>query len=186
MIADEGAAPTLRRMSAMPIPAAAAPVPARLKMHDGVVLYTQSWPGKGTSRGTVLIVHGLGEHIGRYAHVVARLNSWGWSVVGYDQRGHGRSEGLRGRLPARDDLLVDLAQLVDAVRASHNGPLVLLGHSLGGLVAACFVSGGIGAVEPWFREVDALVLSSPALDPGMKLGRSCCSRCWATWRRIWR
>ena len=76
----------------------------------------------------------------------------------------------RGRAAAacRDDLLVDLAQVVDTVRASHRGPLVLLGHSLGGLIAACFVAGGIGAVAPWFRQVDALVLSSPALDPGMK------------------
>jgi alpha-beta hydrolase superfamily lysophospholipase len=161
-------ASTLRRMPALPIPAVAAPEPARLTMHDGVALYTQFWPGKAPSRGTVLIVHGLGEHVGRYAHVVARLNAWGWSVLGYDQRGHGRSEGSRGGLPVRDDLLVDLAQVVDAVRASHRGPLVLLGHSLGGLIAACFVAGGIGAVAPWFRQVDALVLSSPALDPGMK------------------
>ena len=73
--------------------------------------------------------------------------------------------------PRRNGLLVDLATVIDAVRASHRGPLVLLGHSLGGLVAARFVAGGIGVVEPWFREIDALVLSSPALDPGMSAGQ---------------
>jgi len=144
---------------------------ARLQTKDGLALHTQAWPVTGATRGTVLIVHGLGEHIGRYAHVAAQLNAWGWCVVGYDQRGHGRSEGPRGRLPAANDLLVDLAMVMDAVRASHRGPLVLLGHSLGGLIAARFVAGGIGVVEPWFREVDALVLSSPALDPGMNAGQ---------------
>src|SRR4029079_17335856 len=82
------------------------------------------------------IVHGLGEHIGRYAHVAALLNASRWSVVGYDQRGHGASPRERGRIAAHDDLLVDLAAVIDDVRAEASGPLVLLGHSLGGLVVA--------------------------------------------------
>jgi alpha-beta hydrolase superfamily lysophospholipase len=115
----------------------------------------------------VLILHGLGEHIGRYEHVAAQLNGWGWPVFGYDQRGHGRSEGARGALANDDDLLHDLAAVIDAVRAAQPGPLVLLGHSMGGLVAARFVAGAAGAA--WVRPVDALVLSSPALDPGMSI-----------------
>ncbi|HEX3139483.1 MAG TPA: alpha/beta fold hydrolase, partial [Rhizobacter sp.] len=58
---------------------------------DGLTLHLQDWP-VADARGTVLIVHGLGEHIGRYAHVAAHLNGWGWNVAGYDLRGHGRSE----------------------------------------------------------------------------------------------
>ncbi len=158
-------------MDATSRPAKAETPPARLNTHDGVGLFVQDWPAAGSARGTVLIVHGLGEHIGRHAHVAAQLNAWGWSVLGYDQRGHGRSEGARGRLPAPDDLLLDLAQLIDIARAAQPGPLVLLGHSLGGLIAARFVAGGIGVAEPWYRKVDALVLSSPALDPGMKAGQ---------------
>jgi len=146
-------------------------LPSSLTTHDGLKLHLQSWPCASAAKGTVLIVHGLGEHIGRYAHVAAQLNAWGWSVLGCDQRGHGRSEGARGRLPASDDLLLDLAQVIDAVRAAQPGSLVLLGHSLGGLIAARFVAGGIGFAEPWYRKVDALVLSSPALDPGMKAGQ---------------
>jgi alpha-beta hydrolase superfamily lysophospholipase len=126
---------------------------------DGLTLHVREWP-RPDARGTVLIVHGLGEHIGRYAHIAAQLNAWGWNVVGHDQRGHGASEGARGALAQRDDLLRDLALVIDAVRAQNPGPLVLFGHSLGGLVAARFVAERL-------RAVDALVLSSPALDAGM-------------------
>jgi alpha-beta hydrolase superfamily lysophospholipase len=116
----------------------------------------------------VLIVHGLGEHVGRYAHVAAHLDARGWNVVGYDHRGHGRSGGAKGRLAQDDDLLRDLALVIDSVRATQPGTLVVLGHSLGGLIAARFVAEGLAAAPaPWWRRVDALVLSSPAIDPGM-------------------
>ena len=142
-----------------------------LQTRGGVSLHVRAWPlaaSAGPARGSVLIVHGLGEHIGRHAHVAAHLNGWGWNVVGFDQRGHGRSGGARGRLAAADDLLLDLSQVIDATRAEHAGPLVLLGHSMGGLVAARFVAEGSAALPAaWHRNVDALVLSSPALDPGM-------------------
>jgi predicted alpha/beta hydrolase len=108
---------------------------------DGLALQLREWPCE-RPHGSVLIVHGLGEHIGRYLHVAQHLNDWGWNVIGYDQRGHGASEGPRGRLAAADDLLLDLSRVIDAVRAAHDGPLVLLGHSLGGLVAARFVAEG--------------------------------------------
>ena len=142
-----------------------------LQTADGIALHVRRWllsPLTQPARGTVLIVHGLGEHIGRYPHVAAHLNAWGWNVVGFDQRGHGLSGGARGRLAAADSLLQDLSQVIDAVRAEHSGPLVLLGHSMGGLVAARFVAEGLlASPAPWHRAVDALVLSSPALDAGM-------------------
>jgi len=135
---------------------------------DGLSLHARHWPAAAPPRGTVLVVHGLGEHVGRYANVAQSLNDLGWSVVGYDHRGHGRSEGARGSLKAGDDLVRDLAVAIDAVRADHAGPLVLLGHSLGGLIAARFVAEGLAAAPAgWWRPVGALVLSSPALDPGM-------------------
>jgi alpha-beta hydrolase superfamily lysophospholipase len=138
---------------------------------DGLRLHCQSW-ALPSARGSVLLVHGLGEHIGRYAPLAARLNAWGWQVAGFDLRGHGRSEGPRGGLADDDGLLRDLAQVVDATRSAWPGPLVLLGHSMGGLVAARFVAEGVQAVSAaWHRRVDALVLSSPALDPGMNAGQ---------------
>lgn len=124
---------------------------------DGTTLALRSWPAPGRApRGTVLIVHGLGEHSGRYAHVAAALREWGWAVVSYDHRGHGISGGARGVLRAPDDLITDLATIVDTVRPADGTPLLLLGHSMGGLVVARFVADAV-------RPVDGLVMSSPAL-----------------------
>jgi alpha-beta hydrolase superfamily lysophospholipase len=115
-------------------------------------------------------VHGLGEHTGRYEHVASRLNGWGWSVAGFDHRGHGRSPGARGGLPLPDAMLRDVASALDRVRTSNPRRLVLLGHSLGGLIAARFVAEALQPQPaPWSRPLDALVLSSPALDPGMNV-----------------
>lgn len=113
------------------------------------------------ARGTVVIVHGMGEHSGRYARLSRELHEAGFSTVAYDQRGHGRSPGARGALPRMTALLEDLAAVIDGV---ERRPLVLFGHSMGGLVASRFVAEGL-AEEParWSRNVDALVLSSPAL-----------------------
>ena len=131
---------------------------------DGENLAIHDWalaPGEPV-RAMVLLVHGLGEHVGRYDAVARRLNDWGFAVRGYDQYGHGESGGPRGGLTSDTRLLDDLADMVDATRARMPAgqPLVLLGHSMGGLVASRFVALNV-------RPVDALVLSSPALDPGL-------------------
>jgi len=139
----------------------------QIETRDGLILRGREWP-RESARGTIVLVHGLGEHVGRYAHVAAFFNDRGWRVVGYDHRGHGRSDGARGRLAAVDDLLVDLASALDAVRAEHApGPLVLLGHSLGGLVAARFVAGALAPAAAWSRPVESLLLSSPVLATAM-------------------
>jgi alpha-beta hydrolase superfamily lysophospholipase len=136
---------------------------------DGGTLAARYWPS-ADAKATVLIVHGLGEHQGRHDAVVARLRAWGFAAATYDQRGHGRSSGKRGDIPQPDALLRDLAAVIDAVRAaSPVRPFLLLGHSMGGLVAARFVGGALQTPRPtWSRPVDALVLSSPALDAGLK------------------
>ena len=132
--------------------------------HDGSNLAVMDWPlpSGAPSRGLVVIVHGLGEHAGRYDHVAERLNSWGFAVRSYDQHGHGESDGKPGALPSDTFLLDNLAELLDTSRRRMDPrlPLVLMGHSLGGLVAARLVSLNL-------RKVDGLVLSSPALDAGM-------------------
>jgi alpha-beta hydrolase superfamily lysophospholipase len=138
---------------------------------DRLKLQLHEWPCE-QARGTVLVVHGLGEHIGRYEHVAAQLLRCDRNVVGYDQRGHGASQGGRGKLPRSEALLEDLALVIDFVRREHPGPLVLLGHSMGGLLAARMVAGGLQSTPPsWYRKVDGLVLSSPALDLGMNAGQ---------------
>jgi alpha-beta hydrolase superfamily lysophospholipase len=141
-------------------------VATTLITRDNLSLHLRHWPCT-PSVGTVLIVHGLGEHCGRYQALATHLNRWGWHVISYDHRGHGESPGGRGQLNESDDLLHDLAAVIDHARAARPGRLVLLGHSMGGLVAARFVAGGLGELPSWYREVDALVLSSPALDAGL-------------------
>ncbi|WP_374406717.1 lysophospholipase [Hydrogenophaga sp.] len=139
---------------------------APFTLRDGmnIALYDWPLPRRQRPRAVVLIVHGLGEHAWRYDPLAERLNEWGFCVRAYDQRGHGESGGAQGGLSSDDDLLEDLKELVHDTRRSiaqpWSCPLILLGHSMGGLVAATFVQRGMAPV-------DGLVLSSPALDTGM-------------------
>ena len=134
---------------------------------DGLQLHLRHWPAAGTARGQVLLVHGLGEHIERYAHVAAALNQQGWDVHGWDHRGHGRSQGKRGDVPDHAALLRDTARVIDAVRQPGRR-FVLVGHSMGGVVAGRFVAEALSTPPAaWSRPVDGLVLSSPALDAGL-------------------
>ncbi len=109
--------------------------------------------------GTVLLVHGLGEHAGRYGELAAHLHQWGFAVRAYDQQGHGRSDGARGDLLRPGSLQADLCRVIDDTRQQPSlmgSPLILLGHSMGGLVVA-------RTLAEQLRPVDAAVLSSPAL-----------------------
>ncbi len=151
-----------------------------LHTDDGIPLHVRHWSARAAVQddgvappalGTVLIVHGLGEHIGRYEALAQDLNAAGWHVCGFDHRGHGASGGVRGRLPHAESFLRDLSRVIDQVREVREGVLVLLGHSMGGAIAARFVAQGVADafnVPSWHRRVDALVLSSPALDLGLK------------------
>ena len=108
-------------------------------------------------RGTALLVHGLGEHSGRYGHVAHALNQVGFDVWAHDHRGFGRSGGGRARIPERETLIEDTRLVFGELRKREGGPPpLLLGHSMGGAIAARAVTGGL--VEP-----RALVLSSPGL-----------------------
>jgi alpha-beta hydrolase superfamily lysophospholipase len=141
-----------------------------LSTHDGLQLYVHDWPAPPQARGRVLLVHGLGEHCRRYDHVAQTLIDAGWQVRGYDHRGHGRSQGSLGSIAAYDDLLQDLALVIDDFQGP--GPLVVLGHSMGGLVAARFVAEALApSPAAWSRPVDRLVLSSPALAADLNLGQ---------------
>jgi len=141
------------------------PLPQTSEHHccDGSRLVLRDWVP--STRGVtdephtplVLIVHGLGEHCGRYARLATRLNAAGYAVRAYDQYGHGESSGPRGGLARELQLAEHLGEVAAATQASHPGRgLILLGHSLGGLVAASAVTRGL--VTP-----SLLVLSSPAL-----------------------
>ncbi len=119
------------------------------------------WPDQKI-KGTAIIVHGLGEHAFRYAHVANFFNEQGYHVRAYDQYGHGESGGSRGGIPSEMRLVDDLADVVDDTQRNmrEGQKLILLGHSMGGVVVASFA-------RQQMRPVDAIVLSSPALDPGL-------------------
>jgi len=127
----------------------------------GHQLAVREWTAPGHPRAIVQLVHGLGEHANRYDALARRFNTLGLTVRAHDHYGHGASSGARGDLPDGLRLVDDLGRMVDETRRLHPGvPLLLLGHSLGGLVAASFVARAV-------RPVDGLLLSSPALDAGL-------------------
>lgn len=115
-----------------------------------------------SSRGTVVIVHGFGEHCGRYEHVAAALNQAGFVVCALDHQGHGQSEGDRCYAERLEHLTDDIEQFVAThvkERANRNpGPLFLLGHSMGGLLAYL-----VAQQNP--KRWAGVVLSGPAFIP---------------------
>jgi acylglycerol lipase len=100
---------------------------------DGLRLYAQGWQPETEPKGVVCLVHGLGEHSGRYAHLAAFLNQAGYALLTFDLRGHGKSQGQRGHAPSYEALLDDIAHLLEeAAERYPDRPRFLYGHSLGG------------------------------------------------------
>lgn len=125
----------------------------------GCRLYYQTWLPEGTPRAVVVLVHGVGEHCGRYGRLVEALVQAGYAVAGYDMRGHGRSGGQRGHIDSWDDYRTDLGLFLDLVgRLFPGAPAFLYGHSQGSLVTLDYV----------LRHPEGLrgaILSGTALEP---------------------
>lgn len=119
-------------------------------------IVVHEWPNP-EARFVVVLAHGYGEHAGRYEHVAQRLVAEGAVVYAPDHLGHGRSEGERAHVDDGEDFTADLHEVATRARAAHPGlPLVLLGHSMGGLIATRYAQRHEG-------DLDALVLSGPAI-----------------------
>jgi alpha-beta hydrolase superfamily lysophospholipase len=100
---------------------------------DGLNLFVRSWiPPQ--YRGVIALVHGFGEHSGRYQHVADFFNTNGFAVVAMDNRGHGKSEGQRGHAPSFESYYDDVESFIDFTKKTTNKgvPLFIYGHSLGG------------------------------------------------------
>ena len=137
----------------------------RLPTRDGLHLPTRSWlPNEPTSeRAVVVLVHGLGEHVGRYDQLATRLVREGYAVHGFDLRGHGYAPGARANIKRFEQFVHDLADFVALIAPLHPGKKsVLFGHSMGGVIAARAVQ--MGAVTP-----NLLILSSPAFRDGAEV-----------------
>ncbi len=125
-----------------------------LRTSSGAGLFRQSWTPEEAA-ATVVVVHGYGEHGGRYSLLAKPLVEHAFAVHAVDLRGHGRSPGRRGHVDRFTDYVDDTRMLVADVRREHPGiPLFLIGHSLGGLIAALHAQNGD-------ENLDGLVLSSP-------------------------
>lgn len=121
--------------------------------HGEIVVHR--WTLPADPYGLVLLAHGYGEHAGRYRHVAASLTAAGYAVIAPDHDGHGLSTGERALIPDLETLVDDFAAVGNAARAEHPGvPVVILGHSLGGVIATRTVQRGL-------VPADALILSGP-------------------------
>lgn len=135
---------------------------------DGTPLYVQHWkPDTDDIKATVLLVHGIAEHMGRYAHVADRLATSGYAVSGMDLRGHGKSGGQPRAYV--DDFHI-FAEDVEFLRQhmmtdGSNKPLVVLGHSMGGLI-------GVLYALKYQEHLAALVTSGAALALGDSISKA--------------
>jgi acylglycerol lipase len=132
---------------------------------DGTRLATYQWPGSRSA--TIVMVHGLAEHVGRYRHMAEMFNEQGFSVLATDLRGFGASEGRRAYVDEWDDYLDDLAG--DVTAAGATGKVILYGHSMGGLIALTYMLSGHPAP-------DLAVLSAAWLDDNVPKVKKLASR----------
>jgi acylglycerol lipase len=110
-------------------------------MAKDITFYIQGWEPEGTPKALVCLVHGLGEHTGRYEHVGQALNEAGYALFGFDLRGHGKTGGARGHIPSMEEALLDVQRFIGFQRQNFpDTPIFLYGHSLGGVFALAYAS----------------------------------------------
>lgn len=127
-------------------------------------LAVREWPHPAP-RYLALVVHGYGEHAGRYDGLAAVLTAHGAAVYGPDHVGHGRSAGERVVIEDFEDVVTDVHRAAELARSAHPGlPLVLVGHSMGGLIAARYA-------QRYGAELSALILSGPVIGDWALPGR---------------
>lgn len=114
------------------------------------------------AKGSIIITHGIAEHSGRYEEITKFLNDSGYSVIRYDVRGHGVSQGPRGKLKSYRQFIEDLHELVIEEKKKEPKKLYLLGHSMGGLIVLMYgvtyqdVDGIISSAAPSYFIKDVL------------------------------
>jgi acylglycerol lipase len=130
---------------------------------DALTIYHQAWLPDGAPKAVVILLHGLAEHSGRYAHVAKALTDAGYGVHALDHRGHGKSDGKRTYVKSYADYQRDILQFRRLVELRHPDlPVFVLGHSMGGNLA-------LGHVLDHQAGVRGMALSAPALAPGTSL-----------------
>ncbi|MCX8112117.1 MAG: lysophospholipase [Bacteroidia bacterium] len=132
--------------------------------YQGERLYTTWHPPYASPKGTVIWVHGYAEHSGRYRGIVDYLAQRGWGGVAWDLRGHGRSTGRRGFVTDLEEYLYDLTAIWTHWREKIHFPVVLFGHSLGGLIVLRYSQ---KYAEVW--RPAAILISAPLIQLKMEV-----------------
>jgi acylglycerol lipase len=103
-------------------------------------IYHQCWLPENEPKAVLMIVHGLGEHSGRYLNVVNHFVPMGFAVYGMDHPGHGKSHGTRKYVDRFEDFIINVKAYFDRIQGRQAGkPIFLVGHSMGGLVSAVYL-----------------------------------------------
>ena len=135
----------------------------RLNAPAGPSLYYQSWTPPDHCTAVLLIAHGLAEHSGRYEHFAAFFVARGYAVFALDHIGHGKSDGDRCHIRRFSEYTDGISLLLDRAREKYPGtPVILVGHSMGGLIATRFL------IEHQ-AEFAGCVLSGAAIQPAVEL-----------------
>lgn len=131
-----------------------------METEDGASLFGQAWQPTGKDGAVVCVVHGLGEHSGRYAQFARRLGEQGFTVCAFDQRGFGRSPGMRGYINSYAEMLADIDLFLRKTKTMFpNRKYFLYGHSMGGALVLNYALrrrpelAGVVSTGPWLRLV---------------------------------
>ena len=135
---------------------------SNLRNKKGVNFYVQGWEPPKRPKAVIALIHGFGEHTGRYEHVGEAFNKAGYILIGFDLRGHGKSEGVRGHASSYDALMEDITDFKTLVEVRYpNLPYFLYGHSMGGNLVLNYClrckPDVVGAIVtgPWLRLASA-------------------------------
>ncbi len=128
----------------------------------GIEIFFQQWE-VANPKAILVIIHGLGEHSGRYGNLIDALQNKGIAIYGLDHRGFGRSGGKRGHVDSFMDYIYDIKIFINMIKDKQsNKPIIMLGHSMGGVLALKYAL-------THAEDLDALILSSPGLVPAIEV-----------------
>jgi lysophospholipase len=128
----------------------------------GIEIFFQKWLVE-KAKAVIILVHGLGEHSGRYDNLLNKLSGKKFSVFAIDHRGHGKSDGKKGHIDSFMDYVYDLKLFLEFIKEENKGlPVIIYGHSMGGVVAAKYAM-------TYPDDLSMLVLSSPAFESTVKI-----------------